>query len=105
MEEYLKDYIDTLKALNPGSSPNHYVEEKKENYDKFYNIDQAKNFYQTFVADKFNLSKEEFISVYSIKDKEVFYTEVKSKFKMNKKTAEKLFVSIKRDFDSPLLFN
>ena len=57
-------------------------------------------FYEKFVVGKYKLSKEQFAEVISIEDKNIFYNVVKSKFKINRKDSEKLFASIRKDFNS-----
>lgn len=98
LDQYLNKYVEILNNFNPEENAISLVGEKQL-------IDAVESYYQKFVAGKYNLSRDEFSLVYSIKGKKAFYNEVKTKFKMNKRNAEKLFNSIKKDFETPLLFN
>ena len=105
LDQYLSKYIETLKNLVLEKNTVNLTEEKQLEHIVTSQIDKVKSYYQKFVAGKYNLSKDEFRSVYSIRDKETFYKEVKTRFKMNKRNAEKLFNSIKKNFETGSLFN
>ena len=104
IDDYLKYYIDIINDINYDDTVSDIVNENQSDYyinPQAHLIDQ---FYKKFVEGKYKLTKDQFSSVFSIKDKTAFYNEVKAKFGINKKMSEKLYNSIKRDFDSPLLF-
>lgn len=96
LDEYLAKYIEILDDIN-----------LHENNVSHNNSMESPIgiFYQKFVSGKYNLSLEEFSRVVPINDKDDFYKELKLKFKMTKKNSEKLFNCIRKDLDSPLLFN
>ena len=103
LDHYLNKYIDFLKNLSIEENALSLVKESE--HIVTHQIEVIESYYQKFVAGKYNLSKDEFSLVYTIKEKETFCNEVKTRFKMNKRNAEKLFNSIKKDFETPLLFN
>jgi hypothetical protein len=62
------------------------------------------NFYSKYIEGVFQISFDDFISVYLIRDFDSFYDAVKRKFKISKKDSSKLFKVLKNVGDSPTLF-
>jgi hypothetical protein len=100
IDKYLSGYIEIVNNSNFDS-----VNENESEYSQNSQSQVLNQFFQKFVEGKYKLTINQFSSILPIKDKTFFYNEAKAKFGMNKKDSEKLFNSIKRNLDSPLLFN
>jgi hypothetical protein len=106
LDQYFKKYTETLKNIKietiliGPASKNDVISDQDS-----LPINLVSSFYAKLVFGNYDIPKEGLITLISIKDKEKFCKEAKDKFKMNKKKAEKLFIIIKQNFESPLLFN
>ena len=103
IQNYLREYTDIIKNIEAKTSS---ISLKEGNLSDLNQSIEASvlNFYEKFIAGNYKLSKEDLIPLLSINNKEIFYSTVKKKFKINKKNSEKLFNIIKNDFRRPLLF-
>jgi len=97
LDEYLMKFVAILKVLH--LDENLILES--------YGVEPSpmEVFYENYIAGKYNLSIEELAKLIEIKNKTDFHKTLKVKFKISKKDSDNLFELIKRDLNSPLLFN
>ncbi|UPZ17987.1 hypothetical protein [Flavobacterium humidisoli] len=106
LDQYLKKYVEILKNFKVDQTLRLPASKNEiNNNEEYFSNSSISNFYVKVVFGNYDISKEGLIYLMSIKDKEEFCKEAKLKFKMGKKKAEKLFATVKQNFDSPLLFN